>query len=247
MFDKGTTEIFLTGKEDEQSGEIGLAFDGSQYVFRTATLGAHDLIEHVNGVENIGTITDELQASGSAHYTRIQTGHNVTEDGMVNDMLSIASDSNLGEVDFGPIIPEQPESDNDDSFEWIIETFRNKIGNELDDEDLEYFDIDQFCDQALQCMRLGESKQESRFKTPWEACEAFMAIESAINQHFNISNPKSYKIIECDEHQQYKLTINNDENGLTVFMEDHFEFDDVLCPECQNCVLEDGECEDCNE
>jgi hypothetical protein len=60
-------------------------------------------------------------------------------------------------------------------------------------------------------------------------------------------NNKSYKIIECDEHQQYKLTINNDENGLTVFMEDHFEFDDVLCPECQNCVLEDGECEDCNE
>lgn len=250
MFNQGTTEIFLTGTEHEDMGEIGLAFDGCQFPFFTGTLGAHDLIEHVNGVSNIGSVTDELQATGAAHYTRVQNGYNVTEDGLVNDLITSAVES-VNSAEFGPTIPQQPESDNDESYEWIIEQFRENITAELNDDQMEEFDIDHYCDQALQAMRLGESKQAERFETPWQACEVFQLVEDAINKHFGVSKDYSHDAkmsFECYEGQEFVLTVvKDDDHGTRVFFDEYYEIDDDLCPECQSCVLEDGECEDCNE
>ena len=246
MFNQGTTEILLNGQHDFDSGVTGLAFEGCKFVFHTGSVAAHDLIEHVNGVENIGTVTDELQAIGACHYTRYQNGYNVTEEGMVTDLITTAIESI--NCDFGPTIPQQHESDNDESFKWIIQEFRRKILDNLFDEAIDGFNINNFCDQALQGMRLGESKQDERFESNWQACEVFQAVEDSINKHFGISKTYAFGAknhFECFEGQPFKLTIiKDDEHGLRVLFDDYYGIDEDLCTECGS-VLEDDFCEDC--
>lgn len=65
--------------EDEMTGELGLGVlglprDETTNATREGLLIAHDLIEHVNGLEYIGTIDDELEALGAIWYVRGQWG-----------------------------------------------------------------------------------------------------------------------------------------------------------------------------
>jgi hypothetical protein len=74
------TATLLTA-EDSETGLTGLIVKGlprpMNGTTNTATEGlliAHDLIEHVNGVQHIGTINDELEALGAMWYVRGQHG-----------------------------------------------------------------------------------------------------------------------------------------------------------------------------
>ncbi len=67
----------LVAKIDNATGELGFCLSElrSQDEPSMATEGllmAHDLIEHVNGVKNIGSIPDELQALGGIWFVRGQ-------------------------------------------------------------------------------------------------------------------------------------------------------------------------------
>lgn len=69
----------LIVREDHETGETGLAIacvnpHAQMNTTTDALLIAHDLIEHVNGVERIGTIDDELEALGAIWYVRGQHG-----------------------------------------------------------------------------------------------------------------------------------------------------------------------------
>lgn len=72
--------VILEAFRDEQTGEIGLGIvtvRARHPEMNAATEGlliAHDLIEHVNGPEAIGTIDDELEALGAIWYVRGQHG-----------------------------------------------------------------------------------------------------------------------------------------------------------------------------
>lgn len=71
--------VTLEAFRDESTGEIGLGVVGMprDETTNAATHGltiAHDLIEHVNGPERIGTIDDELEALGAIWYVRGQHG-----------------------------------------------------------------------------------------------------------------------------------------------------------------------------
>lgn len=63
--------------EDQNTGEMGLSFGLDIDYPSVATEGllvAHDLIEHVNGLDRIGTIADELQALSGVWLTRASHG-----------------------------------------------------------------------------------------------------------------------------------------------------------------------------
>lgn len=56
--------------------------------FTSANATAHDLIEHINGWQNIGTVEDELQALGAAWWTRGQFHNTVTPEGLRGDVAN---------------------------------------------------------------------------------------------------------------------------------------------------------------
>jgi hypothetical protein len=99
---------------DEPTGETGLRLEScppSEYLYasREGRLLAHDLLEHVNGGDSIGSIDDELEALGAAWYVRgqhggLDRGHTLDPyDGLVNDLTGL-----LEEVDAGKDGPTPP-------------------------------------------------------------------------------------------------------------------------------------------
>lgn len=71
--------VILEAFRDESTGELGLGVvgmprDQNTNAANDGVLIAHDLIEHVNGPEKIGSIDDELEALGAIWYVRGQYG-----------------------------------------------------------------------------------------------------------------------------------------------------------------------------
>lgn len=72
--------LTLTARIDGATGELGYVLDDiprNDDLFMVATDGltiAHDIIEHVNGLRNIGTIHDEMEALGGIWFVRGQFG-----------------------------------------------------------------------------------------------------------------------------------------------------------------------------
>lgn len=69
--------VILESFRDQGTGEIGLGLmdmprDETTNAATSGVLLAHDLLEHVNGPERIGTIDDELEALGALWYVRGQ-------------------------------------------------------------------------------------------------------------------------------------------------------------------------------
>ncbi len=79
-------KVNLISARDDDTGDIGLVIQGLQPTSgkvnsaREGLLIAHDLIEHVNGIEQIGSIDDELEALGAIWYVRGQH-HELNRDG----------------------------------------------------------------------------------------------------------------------------------------------------------------------
>jgi len=72
-------QLRMTVEVDEETGEVGFKIDGMKsthgmYVGSTGILVAHDIIEHVNGLEAIGSIGDELMALGAIWEVRGRWG-----------------------------------------------------------------------------------------------------------------------------------------------------------------------------
>jgi hypothetical protein len=71
-------KVVLVAQMDRDMGEIGLCLEGMRIPdgeVNSATEGlliAHDIIEHVNGAEQIGSIDDELEALGAIWFVRGQ-------------------------------------------------------------------------------------------------------------------------------------------------------------------------------
>lgn len=67
-------------EENEMSGQVGFIlsqlakFENPIVDFGSGEMLAHDLIEHTNGIDAIGTLHDELTALGAMVATRVETG-----------------------------------------------------------------------------------------------------------------------------------------------------------------------------
>ncbi len=83
--------------EDQSTGETGFKIEGvpvidAPMVALEGLLIAHDLLEHVQGVESIGTIQDELLAEGGIWFVRGQHGDITRRPSMHTPMEHLASD-----------------------------------------------------------------------------------------------------------------------------------------------------------
>jgi hypothetical protein len=164
----------LIARIDSQTGELGYLIKGTpiiQYpmVATESILIAHDLLEHVNGLSNIGSLDDELQAlagvwfvRGQHSYLRPDARHS-PQDNIASDVLNMARIYNDG-VNFRTKVPHTKKCSEDETFKEIIQTAQLNILDELDSEDINHSRLDVYFKACLHYMRAGWSKVQRRFK-----------------------------------------------------------------------------------
>ena len=83
-------------------GLIRLGYD-TDCEFSQGNLAAHDIVEHLDGVENIGPVEDELQALAAVWYCRGQFGDQITFEGLAHDIQSNSTYCDYRIIDKAPI------------------------------------------------------------------------------------------------------------------------------------------------
>lgn len=218
--------VILKCVEDNGSGELGLIVDGMKQLandFMAANDGiliAHDLIEHPNGIQAIGSIDDELEALGACYWVRGQWGYlrkdsySTPEEGLAYDVSNLGLIFARG-IDFRNPVPRTRPGDWDEALESIITE-----GIKLSHDELEYYDdvsalekarLAIYAGQAIHFMRKGIIKAKKRFDgDAMRANRIFWDIARAVDPYAK----------HCDiEGQQFKLTYSK--NG--AFCEEHYE------------------------
>lgn len=178
-------EHILIGKTCKEQGVFGLVFkdigvpEDQVSVTTTADLLCHDLVDHQNGLEAIGTAMDEFQAVGGNYINRnIEQemyddyhGKTAFERGMRNDTISIFIDVIRG-VDYQfDRIEKDPEMEMEHHCEYLesaLFEIKDTLLREVDDLDEDEVNeilqsvglegLDDFIDQARRYTYLGISK-----------------------------------------------------------------------------------------
>ncbi len=153
VYDMETAKLIIA---EDRNGEIGLMLAGSETntkvdACRISTLAAHDVVEHLNGLELFGTTTDEFQALGAIQYGRAfaeklnirfdveNTWHYMT---MWNETLE-----DVGHVD----------CDERDYFEFIVSQ-----ATAIEDQDVPTSEIQR---KTINLLCLGYNKAEQKYGT----------------------------------------------------------------------------------
>ena len=132
---------------------------------------AHDLIEHQNGTDQIGSLDDELEALGGTWYVRGQhadisrpsRGHSPQSD-LASDVLNMARIYNFG-VEFHTKVPNTRAHDQDENFREIIQQAKEDINGEIDSEDRDDERLETYFYAALHYMRQGYRKAHKRYES----------------------------------------------------------------------------------
>lgn len=187
--------IRLVSFEDQPTGSLGLIFKGCEgdTIFSDTAGGllAHDLIEHQNGVHNIGCPEDELQAMGGLWHTRGR--HGTMNDSGYNiwspyqhvgfELCTIAEQTDYQEHPRrwwpGDRRYDTQPHEHDEDFREIIDFARQKI----DGYDLEGFPIEAFFTDALHLMRIGFNKAKRRFGMGYESNNLYLDVRGAVAPH----------------------------------------------------------------
>lgn len=195
-----TRFVILEAFRDQSTGELGLGLldlkrNGNNNSASEGLLIAHDLIEHVNGIEQIGGIDDELEALGGIWWVRGQWGdlrrdgrgsmHSVHEN-IAADITRMFRDFFYGEhVDTTP--PRTIACEADDDFKLIVEAAVREMYDEINDED-EAEVVRKAAEYTRVClprMRIGYRKARARFKghRPPMANSLFWEITEAVDPY----------------------------------------------------------------
>lgn len=220
-------EIRLRVIRDENTGEVGLALADMRITHETnaATEGlliAHDVVEHVNGADAIGSIDDELEALGAIWYVRGQYS-DLRRDGVGSAYTvheNIAADITRMFADFfhGAHVDLSPmrthPTDADDDFREIINLaladMRNEVRDagtpeqELAEREAEYIAV------CLPRMRRGYRKARNKYDRygRFAANSLFWAIAGAVD--------RALKHHELFEGQEFTLHYDVREGTATV-------------------------------
>ncbi len=170
---------------------------------REGVLIAHDLLEHVNGVHNIGSVWDELEALGGIWQVRARHGELFTGRATYGNLKAydmpyqIASDitrmfgawcypeshyAGPGSFRAGSRpLDEETES----SFAATLDYARKDIPNEHSDIEPEResafrASLDSYLALALRRMRIGYRKAHKRYGDGWRGANQFVAIREAV-------------------------------------------------------------------
>jgi hypothetical protein len=231
-------KIYLKAMSDEYDREPGLIikgqpqFDGLSAA-REGVLLAHDILEHQNGVKEIGQVWDELEALGALYQVRGRHGDLLTKSGSHHSVeVNLASDVTRMFADYCASGYDGPGShregtracDYDETFKEVIEIARRDIprehtdmGRGLPDEDENGWDADMreafphYLALALRRMRIGYRKAVKKYGHGYQAYELFRLIRDAAD-----------KIKPEFEGQEFVLCYNSER----AFIEEIYEGED---------------------
>lgn len=211
--------VFLIAAKDEDTGELGLVIEGTtpaEGTLNSASDGlliAHDIIEHVNGPERIGTIDDELEALGAIWYVRGKHGQ-LRKDGVgsfysIEDNIASDVERMFRDYFYGQSVTIKARytrpHDHDDAFKCIIETARKRWPREFEaKERSEALKLWRgYASAALHLMRTGYRKAHRRWehRGRYAANKVFWAIAEAVGCY---ARGAQY------EGQRFKLTYHTD-------------------------------------
>lgn len=193
-----THTVTLIVCEDEYDSEPGLAPKGMDTKFegfmasRSGLLVAHDVLEHVNGVEAIGGVPDELEALGALWQVRGRHGDMLdnrnsmwtAEQSVASDISRMARDL-TGADTYWPgatHIEPEPEHDFDDEFAVIITDARRQIIAELDEDELSDFPMEAYLADAMHLLRRGFRKAEALYGDYFGGANIFIAVRDAVDR-----------------------------------------------------------------
>lgn len=196
--------VILKAFTDEQTGELGyglpdMPHDDTTNAANDGLLIAHDLIEHVNGPKDIGTIVDELEALGAMWYVRGQHGElrrdrigsaYTVEQNMAADIVRMYRDYINGVEFISNIIRTFP-CNADNSLNTILDHAEEDYIKEFDanGEKEEYYAAKEywaaFRTQCLHRMRMGYRKAYNRWEKRgyYAANNQFWAIAEAVQPY----------------------------------------------------------------
>lgn len=191
--------VSLVAVVDEFDRRPGLALRGAPVdrdgfmADRDGTLIAHDLLEHVNGPRNIGSVWDELEALGAVWQVRARHGDLFTgrpsnysmESNIASDLTRMFADWCVEDCYSGPGSPSAGSRahDHDDSFRECIRIARQDIVREHFDgpeKDINRGAIENYLALALRRMRIGFRKAQKRYGTGFYGSNLFVAIREAV-------------------------------------------------------------------
>lgn len=191
--------IKLIAREDSEMGGIGLLIKGmcTDETVNPARGGlqiAHDLIEHVNGVREIGTIDDELEALGAIWYVRGQfndlhrdsmgSAHDVYAN-IAGDVVRMFRDYFYGAYASVPAKQTRP-CEADEAFKIIIDHMAAQAIGEADKKESVDAIIKRRASYIAIClprMRIGYRKAVRKYKTAAAANNLFWAIADAVEPY----------------------------------------------------------------
>lgn len=119
-----------------QHGLISIGFEADCEFYR-GELAAHDLIEHLNGIEKIGPVEDELQAIAASWYCRAQFGDRITFEGLASDIANNLTYCEHRDLKEAPIDLEKFAKKWDceyKQFEILVAEAREKPWNEISEQ-----------------------------------------------------------------------------------------------------------------
>lgn len=217
--------VLLVCFRDEMTGELGLGLQNMPRNEETNAAHegftiAHDLFEHINGPEHIGTIDDELQALGALWFVRGESGdlnpyrrsHYTPHQSLTGDVSRMFVDIVNGadcSINFEYSSEETPDID----FQEIADYARRMILQEFDEEQsAEYADkIEPYLCTVQARMRQGYDKAQVKYKGQdinglfWEVahkvspyCKApeYEGAQYQLTYGFRDGQPVAY----CEEH-----------------------------------------------
>lgn len=197
----------LVVRRCENSGELGLVFPEMPLVgtdvAMTGDLIAHDLLEHQNGIKNIGSIADELEAIGGIMYVRGPSGY-IRPNSIATVHAALANDvSYLHEIACNGV-PMRCGSRQSRYFDMDVD-FEDILDRAYQNITVEHT---LFREEALNCMRLGYRKALNRFKG---TCmySTFWDIAKAVDS-----------IMDCVDYEGQEFYLKETKDGFTCYMKD---------------------------
>lgn len=211
--------VKLIAQEDRELGGCGLVIEGMRpdVTVNPAQDGltlAHDLVEHVNGVWEIGTIDDELEALGAIWFVRGQfndlrrdnRGSQVSvHQNIAADVVRMFRDFFYGApVDLVPLKTKAHEEDSE--FKTILDYAFDDMPGEIDAEDRgETFAARRarYMAVCLPRLRRGYRKAAAKYKSGIFANKLFWTIAEATESVAKHAQPG----------EEYTLTYGLTKNG----------------------------------
>ena len=182
--------VRLVAAVDEYAIEPGLKLadvpnmDGMAVERTDGVLIAHDLLEHQNGLHNIGTVWDELEALGGIWQVRGRTGDMFVQN-IHTPQVNVASDVTRMYADW----LDEPRRhfkrtracDYDEDFQDIINIARSDIPSEHShlEGGVNRASMERYLDEAFHRMRSGFRKAQRRFGSDYRGYDLFRAVAEA--------------------------------------------------------------------